>query len=148
MRLVIQRISKGRVIITKTGEIVGQIERGLFVLVGVKEGDTEESAENLAKKLLKLRVMADTEEKMNLSVKDANAKVLVVSQFTLYADTSGGNRPSFIEAAKPPQAEKIYETFVEFVAKDIAVQTGKFGEYMTIEVVLDGPVTIVLEDES
>ena len=99
----------------------------------------------MAEKLSKLRVMADKEGKMNLSVKDVGVKILVVSQFTLYGDTSGGNRPSFIYAAEPSHAQEIYEHFIsQLKKKEIEVETGKFGDYMEIETLLDGPVTILL----
>ena len=125
----------------------GKIGKGLFVLVGVKEGDTEKDSEALAEKLAKLRVMSDTGGKMNLSVKDVGGKVLAVSQFTLIADTSKGNRPSFIKAAKPELAEKIYNHFVEKLQKlGVKVETGMFGEYMEIDANLDGPVTIIIEN--
>jgi len=110
MRLVISRVSHASVQVK--GKIVGEIGKGLFVLVGVKKGDTEEMAHELAEKLAKLRVMADKEAKMNLSVKDVAGEILVVSQFTLYAETKGGNRPSFIQAAEPGVAKRIYEKFV------------------------------------
>ena len=146
MRLVIQRVSKASVRVSVSGEEVGKIGLGLFVLVGVKEGDTEKEAEVLAEKLVKLRIMADDKGKMNLSVKDVGASVLAVSQFTLYADTSGGNRPSFIKAAEPLLAERIYNHFVEKLKElDVKAETGKFGEFMEIEAKLDGPVTILLE---
>ena len=144
MRLIISRVSRASV--KAKGEIVGQIAKGLFVLVGVKKGDTEKNAEVLAEKLSKLRVMADKEDKMNLSVKDTAGEILVVSQFTLYGDTKGGNRPSFIQAAEPETAKRIYEKFVrELREKGIKVETGSFGDYMEIEALLDGPVTILLE---
>ncbi|MEK7470588.1 MAG: D-aminoacyl-tRNA deacylase [Patescibacteria group bacterium] len=153
MRLVVQRVSKA--VVTRVEdtqrpdvkkEVVGEIEKGLFVLFGVKKGDTEKDAEILANKLFKLRVMSDSEDKMNLSVNDVNGKFLVVSQFTLYADTSGGNRPSFINAALPADAKKIYEFFIEKLKSfGAAVATGSFGDYMQIETVLDGPVTIICE---
>ena len=146
MRLVIQRVSKASVAVSESGKIVGKIGKGLFVLVGVKEGDTEKDSEALAEKLAKLRVMSDTGGKMNLSVKDVGGKVLAVSQFTLIADTSKGNRPSFIKAAKPELAEKIYNHFVEKLQKlGVKVETGMFGEYMEIDANLDGPVTLLLE---
>lgn len=154
MRLVIQRVSEASVRVSESGKIVGKIGLGLFVLVGVKEGDTEKDSEVLAEKLAKLRVMslgsardkATEERKMNYSVKDVGGEILAVSQFTLIADTSGGNRPSFIKAAKPLLAEKIYNHFVDQLREQgIKVETGKFGEYMEIEAVLDGPVTILLE---
>ena len=144
MRLIISRVSRASV--KAKGGTVGQIAKGLFVLLGVKKGDTEKNAEELAEKLSKLRVMADKEAKMNLSVKDIAGEILVVSQFTLYADTSGGNRPSFIQAAEPEIAKRIYEKFVREVrAKGIKVETGSFGDYMEISAELDGPVTILLE---
>ena len=144
MRLIIQRVNRASV--KASGKKVGEITKGLFVLLGIKKGDTKEGAEVLAEKLSKLRVMADAEDKMNLSVKDVGAEILVVSQFTLYADTKGGNRPSFIDAMEPEAAKEIYEHFVsQLKAKGIKVETGSFGDYMEIEALLDGPVTILLE---
>jgi D-tyrosyl-tRNA(Tyr) deacylase len=146
MRLIVQRVNLASVAVG--GKVVGKIEAGLFVLLGVKEGDSEKDAELLADKLSKLRVMSDSDNKMNLSVKDVMASVLVVSQFTLYADTTGGNRPSFIKAAKPDKAKRLYEFFVQKLKeKRIKVETGSFGEYMKINAVLDGPVTIILDSE-
>ena len=146
MRLIVQRVISAKVKVAKTGKTVGKIEKGLLVLLGVKQGDAESDADILTEKLAKLRVMADEKEKMNLSVKDIDAEVLVVSQFTLYADTSGGNRPSFIKAAEPVLAEKLYKLFVSKLrGLGIKVETGSFGEYMEIDAELDGPVTIVME---
>lgn len=145
MKLVIQRVTKAQVSVDK--KVAGKIEKGLFVLVGVKKGDEKGNAEELANKLLKLRVMADESDKMNLSVVDTNTSLLVVSQFTLYADTEGGNRPSFINAALPDHAREIYNHFVnELKGSGLKVETGIFGDYMKIECDLDGPVTIVLEN--
>ncbi|MEK7113017.1 MAG: D-aminoacyl-tRNA deacylase [Patescibacteria group bacterium] len=144
MRLVIQRVENTSVKVK--GNMVGEITKGLFVLLGIKKGDTEKSAEELAEKLSKLRVMADKEDKMNLSVKDVGGEILVVSQFTLYADTKGGNRPSFIQAGEPETAKKIYKHFIsQLREKGIKVETGSFGDYMEISAELDGPVTIILE---
>lgn len=144
MRLVVQRVEKAKVIRVSDQNVVGEIGKGLFVLVGFKKGDTEREVEILADKLSKLRVMSDKEDKMNLSVKEVNAKMLIVSQFTLYADTKGGNRPSFIDAEDPDKAKKLYELFIEKVReKGIEVETGSFGDYMKIDCVLDGPVTIL-----
>lgn len=144
MRLVIQRVKKAKV--ESGSKLVGQIGRGLFILLGVYKNDKPEHADVLAEKVAKLRVMADENYKMNLSVKDVDAEILVVSQFTLYADTSGGNRPSFINAAPPELAKEIYERFVEQLrGKGVKVSTGSFGNYMEIENIADGPVTIVLE---
>ncbi|OGM15987.1 D-tyrosyl-tRNA(Tyr) deacylase [Candidatus Woesebacteria bacterium RBG_16_42_24] len=142
MRLVVQRVTQASVKVKK--QVVGQIGKGLFILVGIKKGDSLKDAETLAAKLSKLRVMADKEGKMNLSIVEVGAEVLVVSQFTLYADTSGGNRPSFINAALPDEARKIYEHFVaELRRLGVKLQTGSFGDYMEIEAKLDGPVTIL-----
>jgi D-tyrosyl-tRNA(Tyr) deacylase len=144
MRLVVQRVEKAKVIKVDDGSIVGEIGKGLFVLVGFKKGDTEKDAEVLADKLSKLRVMADKEDKMNLSVNDVNGKMLVVSQFTLYADTGGGNRPSFINAEEPKRAKELYEYFIaKLREKGLTIETGSFGDYMKIEAILDGPVTIL-----
>ncbi len=150
MRLVIQRVKSASVKVVGTEKTVGKIGKGLFVLVGVKKGDKTEDAGMLAVKVSKLRVMADENDKMNLTVSDVEGEFLVVSQFTLYADTSGGNRPSFINAALPDEAQKIYKHFVESLRKSLPadgrVETGSFGDYMKIDAVLDGPVTIILEN--
>jgi len=146
MRLVIQRVKSAKVGLEETGEVVGKIEKGLFVLVGFKKGDSRQDVEMVAAKLLKLRIMSDDQGKMNLSVHDANGEILVVSQFTLYANTKDGNRPSFIDAEGPDKANEFYEYFVDKLQESgVKVETGKFGEYMNIESLLDGPVTIVLE---
>ncbi len=147
MKLVIQRVKKAKVTLEESGEIVGEIAKGLFVLVGFKKGDTKEKVNELCQKIIKLRVMSDKEDKMNLSVGDVGAEFLVVSQFTLYANTSGGNRPSFIDAEEPVKAQELYEYLVEKLRSGgVKVETGKFGEYMNIETILDGPVTISLEN--
>lgn len=146
MKLVVQRVKEARVKIVESGKITGKIKKGYFVLVGIKKGDGLADADFLAAKLLKLRVMADPEEKMNLSLKDAGGEILVVSQFTLYADTSGGNRPSFINAANPKEAKKIYERFVRKLKEGgVGVESGSFGDYMEIDCTLDGPVTILYQ---
>ena len=147
MRLVIQRVKKATVSLADSGQVVGEIGQGLFVLVGVKKGDTKVKAEKLAEKLAKLRIMADKKRKMNLSVQEVGKEVLVVSQFTLCADTHKGNRPSFIQAAEPKTAEKLYQHFISILkSKGLKVATGQFGAYMEIKLLLDGPVTILLED--
>lgn len=145
MKLIIQRVNSASVSVE--GITVGEIDKGLFVLLGAGQGDTKASVEKLVAKLVKLRIMSDHKDKMNLSVRDVQASVLIVSQFTLYADTSAGNRPSFIKAANPELAEELYEYFIELLrSHGINVQTGKFGSYMNISVELDGPVTILLEE--
>lgn len=144
MKLVVQRVKKAKVLRTTDKKVVGEIGPGLFVLVGFKKGDSEKEVEILAGKLSKLRVILDASGKMNLSINDVQGSMLVVSQFTLYADTAGGNRPSFINAEEPAKAEKLYELFIASLrAKNIKVETGSFGDYMEIETVLDGPVTIL-----
>ena len=144
MRLVVQRVKKAKVSVKS--KIVGKISNGLFILLGVKNGDTVSDAIYLAEKLAKLRVMADDSGKVNLSVSEVGGSVLVVSQFTLYADTSSGNRPSFVKAAKPGVAERLYRVFIDKLkVLGIKVQTGNFGEYMEIDSILDGPVTILIE---
>lgn len=144
MKLVIQRVANATVKVD--GEIIGQIEKGFLVLFGVKQGDTKEQADILVKKLCNLRVFEDEFNKMNLSIKDINGKLLIVSQFTLYADCKNGNRPSFIEAARPEAAEPLYEYFKQGCKNEgIEVQSGKFGADMKVSLLNDGPVTIVLE---
>lgn len=146
MKLVVQRVNSARVVKKDGGDVVGEIKKGLFVLVGVKKGDSTKEADVLANKLFKLRVMSDSQDKMNLSVGEAGGKFLVVSQFTLYGDTKGGNRPSFIGAALPADAEEIYEYFVgKLKSLGAEVETGSFGDYMEITAELDGPVTILYE---
>lgn len=147
MRLVVQRVKEAKVKIVKNGQLAGQIEKGLFVLVGIKKGDDKEIAKSLAEKLSKLRIMADGEDKMNLSVGDAKGKMLVVSQFTLHANTKDGNRPSFIDAEVPQKAKELYEYFIsELKGNGVEVETGSFGDYMEISTVLDGPSTILYLD--
>jgi D-tyrosyl-tRNA(Tyr) deacylase len=147
MRLLVQRVKNAKVVRVSDKKIVGKINKGLFVLVGIKKGDMKENAVQLAGKLIKLRVMSDDNDKMNLSVKDIDGEVLVVSQFTLHADTSGGNRPSFINAEQGDKAKALYDIFIsELKTNGVKVETGSFGDYMEIETVLDGPVTIIYVD--
>ncbi|MFM8178349.1 MAG: D-aminoacyl-tRNA deacylase [Candidatus Kapaibacterium sp.] len=145
MRCVIQRVARARV--TVAGEVCGAIDEGLLVLFGVHARDTVRSAEWLAHKVANLRVFPDAEDKMNLSVKEYGGRVLVVSQFTLYADAAKGFRPSFIHAARPEHALPLYETFVGLLGDALgsAVETGRFGAMMDVELVNRGPVTILLE---
>lgn len=147
MKALIQRVTSGKVIIE--GKRVGKIGKGYVILLGVKEGDSEKEADFLTEKIVNLRVMGDSNDKMNLSIKDVDGEILVVSQFTLYADTRGGRRPSFIKAAKPEMANRLYLYFVDQLKKLGVknVQTGEFGAYMTVEIINDGPVTIMLDME-
>jgi D-tyrosyl-tRNA(Tyr) deacylase len=144
MRAVLQRVSRASV--TVGGEVVGQIGRGLVVLLGVEQGDTEADAHQLADKSIQLRIFDDAEGKMNRSLADAGGAMLVVSQFTLLGDCRKGRRPSFVDAAPPELAEKLYETFVAAVGvQGIPVATGKFRAMMEVELVNDGPVTLLLD---
>lgn len=144
MKLVIQRVSEAKVEVEN--EIVGKIGKGFLVLFGAKEGDTKEQADFLVKKLCNLRVFKDENEKMNLSINDIAGELLIVSQFTLYADCQKGNRPSFTNAAKPDIANELYEYFVEECKKTVKkVEKGIFGADMKVSLLNDGPVTIILE---
>ena len=128
------------------GKTIGKINQGFLVLLGITHTDTKAEADYLVKKLCKLRVFTDQNDKMNLALKDVNGELLIVSQFTLYADCKKGNRPSFVEAAKPEQAEKLYNYFIEKCKQEnINVQTGEFGAHMQVSLLNDGPVTIILE---
>lgn len=144
MKLVVQRVKKAEVKVD--GNIIGKIDKGFLVLIGIKVGDTKEQADYLVKKLCNLRVFSDENDKMNLSIKDVKGKLLIVSQFTLYGDCSQGNRPSFIEAARPEEANPLYEYFCnQCELNNIAVQKGIFGADMKVELINDGPVTIIIE---
>ncbi|NIT03856.1 D-tyrosyl-tRNA(Tyr) deacylase [Candidatus Saccharibacteria bacterium] len=144
MRAVVQRVKKASILVE--GKKIAEIGQGLLVLLGVVEGDAEEQVRKLAQKIADLRIIADEGGKMNLSVRDVKGEVLAVSQFTLLADTSRGHRPSFIKAAEPEKARRLYDLFVEELRKlEIPVKTGEFGEYMEVDLVNDGPVTIILE---
>lgn len=145
MKIVIQRVRKASV--TVNGEQTGAIKKGLLLLVGIHGDDTKETIEWACKKILKMRVFDDEEGKMNDSLQDVKGELLVVSQFTLYGDVSKGNRPSYIKAAGPQKAEKLYDYMVDYFKKehDQKVATGTFAAYMDVELVNDGPVTIILE---
>ncbi len=146
MRAVIQRVSRAKVSVES--EIVGEIGRGILVLLGVADGDAETDAVYLLEKMVNLRIFEDAEDKMNLSLVDVKGDLLVVSQFTLYGDVRKGRRPSFIKAAAPAEANRLYEFFVSEARKQIAkVETGKFQAMMDVELVNDGPVTILLDSE-
>jgi len=147
MRVVLQRVSRARV--TVAGRATGEIGRGLLLLVGFREGDGDAEVEWMAEKVAGLRVFADEEGKMNLSVEEAGGALLVVSQFTLYGDARRGRRPSFVGAAAPEVAEPLYERFVRSLReRDLQVRTGEFGAMMEVELVNDGPVTLILEREA
>jgi D-aminoacyl-tRNA deacylase len=144
MRAVIQRVKEAQV--TVEGEVVAKIGRGFLILLGVAPEDTLATAAQMADKIAYLRIFEDENEKMNLSVMDVDGEAIVVSQFTLYADTSRGRRPSFIGAAKPDLAEPLVTAFAERLAKQgVPTQTGVFGAHMAVVLENDGPVTIVMD---
>ncbi len=143
MKAVIQRVKKSSVKID--GEVVSKINKGLLVLFAVHVDD-DKNIEKIADKIVNMRIFSDEDGKMNLSVKDIGGEVLLVSQFTLYADTRKGNRPSFINSAKPDLAIPVYERLVEGIrARGVKTETGEFGKMMDVDLVNDGPVTIILE---
>jgi len=146
MRAVVQRVSRARV--TVEGESTGEIGRGLLVLLGVAKTDTEAAADYLAEKVAGLRIFEDADGKMNLDVQQAGGAALVVSQFTLYGDVRKGKRPSFDDAARPDEARHLYEHFVgKLRGLGLKVETGRFQEMMQVELVNDGPVTIMLDSD-
>ncbi len=144
MKLVVQRVSKAKVEVNN--EIVGKIGEGFLILFGAGEGDTKEQADFLVEKVCNLRVFRDENDKMNLSIKDIDGELLIVSQFTLYADCKKGNRPSFTNAAKPDVANELYEYFIKKCKEKVKnVQRGIFGADMKVSLLNNGPVTIILE---
>ncbi len=144
MRFVIQRVSHASV--TVDGNVLGKIQKGFMVLIGIEEEDTKEIADKMIRKMLSLRIFQDEEGKMNLSVRDVKGELLLISQFTLYADCRKGNRPSFVKAGKPDMAEAMYEYIItECKNQDIPVEQGRFGADMKVELLNDGPVTILLD---
>ncbi len=145
MRIVVQRVSRSSVKVN--GEITGKIGEGLLLLVGIHESDTKKEIDWCCKKVSKLRIFEDDKGKMNLSVRDVGGGILVVSQFTLYGNAKKGTRPSFIEAAKPDIAEPLYNYMIEKLEtiNDLKIESGEFGAMMDVELVNDGPVTIILE---
>lgn len=144
MKVVIQRVQRASV--TIEGQVHGAIDQGYLVLLGVGHEDDEKTADRIVKKMINLRIFSDENGKTNLSLKDVGGSLLVVSQFTLYADCSHGNRPGFTNAAKPEHANALYEYFVSKCREQVEhVQTGSFGADMKVELVNDGPFTIILE---
>ncbi len=146
MRAVVQRVSEAAVRVD--GQVVGAIEGGLLVLLGVGHDDDERTAEKLLSKLVRLRIFEDADGKTNLSLSDVGGQLLVVSQFTLYASCRKGNRPSFTDAGTPDQAERLYEWFVRRAREEVpVVETGRFGANMAVSLINDGPFTIVLDTD-
>jgi D-tyrosyl-tRNA(Tyr) deacylase len=148
MKVVIQRVSHASV--TIDSKIVADIQKGLLVLVGMEDADTQEDINWLCQKIVNLRIFGDENDVMNLSVKDIDGEVIVVSQFTLHASTKKGNRPSYIKASKPEIAIPLYESFVKQIEKELSkkVQTGIFGADMKVSLLNDGPVTIVMDSKN
>lgn len=145
MKFVIQRVSEASVRID--GKIHGSIDQGYVVLIGIEHNDTKEIADKYIKKLVNLRIFSDEDDKMNLSIKDVGGSLLLISQFTLYGNCKKGNRPSFVDAARPEHAEELYDYIVSEARKEIAhVDTGIFGADMKVSLVNDGPVTIIMEN--
>ncbi len=146
MRVVVQRVKHASV--TINGTVNGKINNGFLVLLGVQSTDSEQDVDYLVKKVTNLRIFSDENDKMNLSLKDVNGELLIVSQFTLYANCKEGNRPSFVEAAKPDIAVPLYEYFVSECKKTIpVVETGIFGADMKVDLLNDGPVTIIMDSK-
>jgi D-tyrosyl-tRNA(Tyr) deacylase len=144
VRALLQRVLRANV--TVDGQVVGAIDSGWLVFLGIGRGDEKAQADNLADRIIHLRAFGDASRRMNLSVRDVRGSVLVVPQFTLYADTSAGRRPSFLAAAPPDVAEPLVGYFVAaLISRDIPVKTGTFGAHMTVDLVNDGPVTFLLE---
>lgn len=146
MKLVIQRVKSASVSID--GRVYNAIQQGLLLLVGVGPEDGQEDLDYAVRKIVNMRIFSDDEGKMNLSVKDIQGEILSVSQFTLFADTKKGNRPAFTGAAKPDMAEAFYQEFNQELAKEVSVEAGVFGADMQVELVNDGPVTIILDTKN
>ena len=146
MKVVIQRVKEAQVVIED--ELVGDINQGLLLLVGVGPDDTQEDLDYAVRKITNMRIFSDDMGKMNLSVQDIKGSILSVSQFTLFADTKKGNRPAFTGAAKPDKASAMYDAFNEALAQFVPVETGVFGADMQVSLVNDGPVTIILDTQS
>lgn len=146
MKFVIQRVKQSSVKVE--GSVIGEIEKGYLVLIGVSDKDTEAVADKMIKKMIGLRIFEDAEGKTNLSLADVGGSLLLVSQFTLYANCKKGNRPSFIEAGAPDKANQLYEYIIEESKKSVSVvQTGRFGAEMEVSLINDGPFTILLDSE-
>jgi len=144
VKAVIQRVKKANV--TVDGQVIGEIDHGLLVLLGVTEGDSEKDIETIVNKLINLRIFEDEEGKMNLSLLDVEGSILSVSQFTLYGDVRKGRRPSFSKAARPEEAEDLYDKFNEYLrGKGVEVETGQFGAMMDVSLINNGPVTFIIE---
>lgn len=143
MKVLIQRVTRAKV--STNQKVLGSIDSGLLVLLGICKGDSEDDVKKLSKKIVQLRIFSDEEGKMNLSTQDVRGSILLVSQFTLCAETSHGNRPSYINSEEPKQAKSLYQLMIKYLNKYLPTETGEFGANMQIELVNDGPVTIFLD---
>lgn len=146
MKIVIQRVKEASV--TIEGQVKGQIQQGLLLLVGVAPEDSQEDVDYAVRKISHMRIFSDENDKMNLSVQDIGGQILSISQFTLYADTKKGNRPAYTGAAKPDKATALYDQFNKQLAEFVPVQTGEFGADMKVSLINDGPVTIILDTKN
>ena len=146
MKFLVQKVSKAEVRVDNN--VIGKINKGFMILIGIHKNDTIKEADKLISKVLKLRIFEDENDKLNLNIKDIDGEILAISQFTLYGNTEKGNRPSFINAAKGDVAELLYEYIVQELAKNIKTEKGKFGAFMEVDFINEGPVTIILEEEN
>lgn len=148
MRVVIQRVTEASVEVDD--QVIGAIQKGLLILLGIEDEDSEEDVQWLCSKIAQMRIFSDEDDKMNLDIKQVNGDVLVVSQFTLHASTKKGNRPSFIKAARPDKAIPLYEKFKETLSNEMGkpCQSGEFGAMMMVKLINDGPVTIVMDSKN
>ena len=146
MKFLVQKVSKAEVRVDNN--VIGKINKGFMILIGIHKNDTIKEADKLIIKVLKLRIFEDENDKLNLNIKDIDGEILAISQFTLYGNTEKGNRPSFINAAKGDVAEPLYDYIVQELSKNIKTEKGKFGAFMEVDFINEGPVTIILEEEN
>ena len=146
MKFLVQKVSKAEVRVDNN--VIGKINKGFMILIGIHKNDTIKEADKLISKVLKLRIFEDENDKLNLNIKDIDGEILAISQFTLYGNTEKGNRPSFINAAKGDVAEPLYDYIVQELSKNIKTEKGKFGTFMEVDFINEGQVTIILEEEN
>ena len=146
MKFLVQKVSKAEVRVDNN--VIGKINKGFMILIGIHKNDTIKEADKLISKVLKLRIFEDENDKLNLNIKDIDGEILAISQFTLYGNTEKVNRPSFINAAKGDVAEPLYDYIVQELSKNIKTEKGKFGAFMEVDFINEGPVTIILEEEN
>ena len=146
MKFLVQKVSKAEVRVDNN--VIGKINKGFMILIGIHKNDTIKEADKLISKVLKLRIFEDENDKLNLNIKDIDGEILAISQFTLYGNTEKGNRPSFINAAKGDVAEPLYDYIVQELSKNIKTEKGKFGAFMEVDFITEGPVTIISAEEN